>query len=104
MTGEFPKYMTDHINGNTEDNSFSNLRESTCSENQKNVKIRTDNISGYKRVTKHGKRWRADATINRKQILIGVFDTPKEASLAYEEFSKKMHGDFYKRTSGGIII
>ena len=29
MTGEFPKYMTDHINGNTEDNSFSNLREST---------------------------------------------------------------------------
>jgi len=41
-----PDYL-DHINGIPDDNRIINLREVTCSLNQKNAKLRSDNTSGF---------------------------------------------------------
>lgn len=50
-----------------------------------NTKLRRDNTSGYKGVSKDKHNWRASIQINKKQHFLGYFDTAEEASWAYEE-------------------
>lgn len=88
MTGEWPKLEVDHKNTIRTDNRLCNLRLATRQENQRNSNITKRNSSGYKGVslTKNKQKWRAYATINKKQINLGVFDTSLEASIAYKAF------------------
>lgn len=46
MTGEYPAYDVDHINGERDDNRWENLRAASRSDNAKNCKRRADNVSG----------------------------------------------------------
>lgn len=50
-----------------------------------NQGIRKDNTSGFKGVCKEKGKWRADTQINKKRIFLGYFNTPEEASEAYEQ-------------------
>ena len=54
----------DHINGNRVDNRINNLRLVTCSQNNCNARIRSDNTSGVKGVSWHKEKgkWRAEIT------------------------------------------
>lgn len=47
MTGEFPEYEIDHINGIRNDNRWVNLRDVNRSTNIRNTKLRNDNTTGY---------------------------------------------------------
>jgi len=49
MTGNWPDNCIDHINGNRGDNTWSNLRDVSVTENRKNTMINSNNISGIKR-------------------------------------------------------
>ena len=100
-----PKGMVvDHINGDSLDNRRENLRLCTHSQNLMNRGKTNANKSGYKGVRKisllnkrTGKKyeyWVARITASGRVIDLGTFADPKEASEAYMEAAKKLHGDF----------
>lgn len=93
--GEYPKKSIDHINLDKTDNKISNLRIADKFQNAANRGIMKNNTSGYKGVTKHRNKWRAQINHLKKRYNIGYFDTPELASIAYENFAKQLLGDFY---------
>jgi len=101
MVGIWPSKFIDHVNGQRDDNMFSNLREATNSENMRNSGRHKNNTSGFKGVSwfARDKCWRAYSSIGGKRKHLGYFDTPESASAAYEEFARKNHGEFYYATS-----
>lgn len=85
MLGKWPEYEVDHIDGDRANNSWVNLRDSTRSENSRNLSRRSDNTSGQVGVGFHAKRnqWRARILGHH----IGWFSTKEqavEARLAHE--------------------
>ena len=48
MTGEMPKEQIDHINRDTTDDRFINLRQASSSQNQRNREKQANNTSGFK--------------------------------------------------------
>jgi hypothetical protein len=96
-TGEDPSnLLVDHINGIKTDNRFCNLRLATNSLNSCNRKLSARNTSGYKGVSysKTKQKWRADVRINGKQTVIGYFDTPELAHMAYCKAAAELFGEF----------
>lgn len=82
-----PKHLeVDHINRNPLDNRQTNLRCITVRQNQLN---RNNNVK-YPGVyfNKLYRTWRAMAWLNKKHIYLGQFNTPEEASLAYNNYEK----------------
>lgn len=56
--GDWPENEVDHINGDRSDNSISNLRHATRSQNAKNIKLRVDNSSGAFGISRHQRGWK----------------------------------------------
>lgn len=92
--GHWPEAEIDHINGDRSDNRIKNLRLAKRIENCRNTSIRKDNSTGYKGVSKVGKRFRAQISCSGKVIHLGRFDTAKEAHEAYRKASSEYHGEF----------
>jgi hypothetical protein len=96
MTGQHPKNFIDHINRDSTDNRFNNLREATYAENNRNRSIGKDNTSGYKGVSWHKgrKKWRAEIRVDNKSIHLGYFDDIKDAGTAYIQAANIYHKEF----------
>ena len=94
LLGIKSKKFVDHINRNKLDNRRSNLRICNVFENVRNRGLNRNNTSGYKGVTKIKDKWRAQISFKRKFIDLGIFSTPKEAAIAYNNKAKDIHGDF----------
>jgi len=88
----------DHVNGNGLDNRRNNIRLCTTSENLANRGPMVTNTSGYRGVTRAKNGWVAQlgARLNGKRVnkVIGIFDTPQEASKAYELAHYQRRGEF----------
>lgn len=93
------KKQVDHIDGNKLNNQRCNLRIATHSENERNRGKNKNNKSGHKGVSWHKKsnKWQVHVMANRKSIYLGLFENIHDASLAYENAAKKLHGDFFYR-------
>ena len=50
----------------------------------KKKKLISKNPTGFCGVTKSGKKYKAQINFDRKQVYLGMYDTPKEAALAYD--------------------
>jgi hypothetical protein len=82
MTGEWPEFEIDHKNRNKGDNTWENLRDATRSENGYNKPLSPLNSTGYTGVSKHGKKFRANISIDGIYTHIGVYKTIAEARMA----------------------
>lgn len=95
MMGRFPDRDIDHIDGNIQNNAWSNLREVDRVTNSKNQKMYTTNTSGVVGVNYHkGKgKWVAQigSGVNRKSL--GTFSDKFDAICArkLEEFKQGYH-------------
>ncbi len=71
----------DHINGIRDDNRIVNLRSVTIGENNKNTKVRQDNISGVAGVhfEQSRSKWLANISVEGKNVYLGRFNTFDEA-------------------------
>jgi hypothetical protein len=86
----WPDRQVDHENGDPSDNRLNNLRLGMSYQNLGNSGKRKHNSSGFKGVSRHGKKWRAEIA----HIKLGVFDTPELAAAAYERAAKIRYGEF----------
>ena len=95
-TGLWPDSFIDHIDGDRSNNLISNLRLATSSQNNRNVKLRKDNKSGFKGVcfSKDKRKFVSKISIDGKQVFLGHFDTAELAYQAYCNASKKHHKEF----------
>tara|TARA_R110000850_G_scaffold134055_1_gene255224 strand:- start:3 stop:485 length:483 start_codon:yes stop_codon:yes gene_type:complete len=90
MTGDQPQVI-DHIDGNSLNNKWANLRSVTQSINCKNQKTHSTNTSGSSGVTyrKDSNKWRARIMVNGKMISLGTFNEKQDAINARKEGEKE---------------
>lgn len=88
--------VVDHINHDTLDNRKENLRICTKKQNERNIKLRSNNISGYTGVGFHKEtnKWRAYIQKDNKLITLGLFENKKDAIKARKEAEKEYFGEF----------
>jgi hypothetical protein len=88
--------QVDHIDGNGLNNTWSNLRLASGSQNCANTGIRSSNTSGYKGVHyyKRNKKWGAIIRDGGRSQFLGLFSTPELAHMAYCKAAAELHGDF----------
>jgi hypothetical protein len=90
MTGDEPEAI-DHINGNTADNRWFNLRAADAKMNNRNKCLAKNNASGATGVYAVGLvgdgtlRWRARIVVGRRQKYLGTFPTFEAALAARKE-------------------
>lgn len=86
----------DHKDRNPSNCLRENLRPATRQEQGANQKIRKNNKSGYKGVSWDAERnkWVARMKIYGVYSVIGRFDTPEQANIAYQTTSSAMYGEF----------
>lgn len=75
---ENPKQQIDHIDGNKLNNSIHNLRVVTHQQNQWNQ----TKAKGYY-FNKASQKWKAQITLNRKEIYLGLYNSESEARVSY---------------------
>lgn len=83
-TGRWPVDQIDHINHNSADNRFANLREVSHQENGRNSSMSSKNTSGFTGVSWSNKDnvWTAHIKISGKSIYLGGFANKLDAIAA----------------------
>lgn len=90
--GAWPNEHVDHINGNTLDNRWSNLRDATNSENMQNARISSANKSGITGVYWFKPRscWTAVIGSNGRGISLGYYKSKDLAAAARKGAEKAL--------------
>lgn len=90
----------DHIDGDKRNNSISNLRVASRSDNLKNSKGHKDSKSGVKGVSwcKRRNKWQVRIFRNGENKWIGMFEDINKAKEEYEKVARVIDGEFYKIT------
>ena len=94
VTGSWPEGRLDHQDNCGSNNRWENLRPATHSQNMANRKLNANNVSGFKGVSRRGKRFRAYVQKDGRRFLLGMFDTAEAAGAAAAAKSIELHGEF----------
>ncbi len=89
--------QVDHRDRDGLNNQRSNLRLCNQTQNNGNQRLRRDNTSGFRGVNWHKlmKKWTAEIRPAGKKKVLGYFDNPKDACVAYDIAAKQLYGEFY---------
>ena len=97
FNGEWPNGEIDHINGNSLDNRFENLRDVSHAINGRNVKLSALNKSGASGVRwkKAINKWVAEITVGGKKTHLGCFESVDDAIKArkFAEYQNGFHNN-----------
>lgn len=86
--------IVDHEDRNPLNNNIDNLRAATPVQNAENVSKKPNCSSRFIGVSKKGKNWAAQITIDKKRKYIGTYSTEIEAALAFNTQAKEHYGNF----------
>lgn len=97
-TGNLPEHpmIIDHVKGVSFGDGIDNLQQATRKQNNQKSKFRSGNSSGFRGVSfhKHTGKWVAQCSIDGKRIHLGLFDSPEDASVVYENKCVELKGNF----------
>jgi len=98
MRGEWPSHTIDHRDHDAGNNTWSNLRSATRSQNQHNHRIGSNNTSGVKGVTwsKARQKWNAEIVVNGKREYFCTFTDKDKAITEIKAARIRLHGEFAK--------
>ena len=92
VTGEWPKEHVDHINGDTSDNRWANLRPATRSENMQNRRGANSNSKTKLLGVKASRNvFRAQIKVSGRCVNLGTFSSPEAAHDAYLKAKAELH-------------
>lgn len=94
MTGEWPTEQVDHINGNTHDDRWINLRQCSRLENMRNRSLYKNSSTKYKGVNRDRGKYVASIQVGNKRTYLGRHEDPKVCALMYDEAARKLHKEF----------
>jgi len=95
INGFIPEFI-DHVDGDRKNNSPKNLRSATISQNNMNARIKSNNRSGFKGVSKVKKSGNFVSKImaNGKLHYLGEYKIAYDAAKAYDAAAIELHGEF----------
>ena len=98
VTGKWPEFEIDHIDGNPGNNAWHNLRAATSSQNLCNRGAPRHNTSGYKGVSwsTANNGWISRITKNKVTYHLGTFPTKEQAFQARIEMEFALNREFGK--------
>jgi hypothetical protein len=95
MLGYWPKEQVDHIDRDTLNNKWENLRPASPRQNGANRKRGRNNTTGFKGVSKmKSGRYRVMFTFPGGRKHVGCFNDPGEANKIYMNLANKFFGEF----------
>lgn len=96
MEGRWPDPEVDHEDRNPGNNTWDNLRESTRSNNCKNI-VKKPNRSGFRGVYPHRStgKFNARISMNGRGKSLGIFENPADAARAYDRAVVEHYGSGY---------
>lgn len=96
MVGEWPAETVDHVNLDSLDDRWCNLRHATQADQCANRGLNSRNKSGFKGVSMNSAtgQWYASIKVNGKSKNLGHYATAEEASGAYMKAATMAFGDF----------
>lgn len=89
--GVWPSSEIDHINIVKHDNRIINLRLVTRSQNIQNIRLQSNNTSGFKGVSWWANRWWASIGLDNKRIHLGAFINLDDAIAARKQAEEQYH-------------
>ena len=86
------------MDGDRENNVYTNLRWATHSENGMNYTKTKNTSSIYKGVSfnKRLHKWSAQIKLNKRKLFLGYFKDEVDAAKAYDEKAKELFGKYAK--------
>lgn len=92
--GEWPAGQIDHKNLRRADDRFSNLRDSTPSQNRRNTRGDAGSATGIKGVYRARRHFRASIFVQGEIIHLGMFDDVEAAKHARKLAEIRYYGEF----------